>query len=182
MNTQANATGSVKPEIVKFYGNDLICVVDETEQIFVVVKPICDALGLDSERQIKTISDDDVLGAERSEQTVQVGDNQPRKMVCLPLEFVNGWLFQVKFTNTMSEETKEKLVAYKRRCYNALFKHFFGNMKKQLEANKTEIKLLEDINEINETIKNSNTQLKEKRNLLEKIREERLKNEPTLFD
>jgi hypothetical protein len=29
-----------------------------------VIKPLCDALGLDSERAIKTLSDDEVLGAE----------------------------------------------------------------------------------------------------------------------
>ena len=172
----------MKTEIVKFYGNDLTCIIEESGQILVVVKPICDALGLDSERAIKTLSDDEVLGAERSEQAVQVGLDQPRKMVCLPLEFVSGWLFQIKFTNTMSEETKEKLITYKRRCYKALFTHFFGNFKKQLETNEIEIKLLEEINEMNEAKNNLSNQIKEKKSLLNKIREERLKNEPTLFD
>jgi len=79
----------MKQEIVKFYGNDLTCIVDESGQILVVVKPICDALGLDSDRQIKTISDNKVLGAERSEQTVQVGADQARNMVCLLLDFIN---------------------------------------------------------------------------------------------
>jgi hypothetical protein len=152
----------MKTEVVKFYGNDLTCIIDESGQILVVVKPVCEALGLDSERQIRTISDDEVLGAERSEQTVQVGSDQPRKMICLPLEFIHGWLFQVKFTNTMSDETKEKLIAYKRRCYKALFNHFFGNVKKQLEANEIEIRLLEDINELNEVKNRTTSELREK--------------------
>jgi prophage antirepressor-like protein len=172
----------MKAEIVKFYENDLTCIVEESGQILVVVKPICDALGLDSERAIKTLSDDEVLGAERSEQTVQVGNDQARKMICLPLEFINGWLFQIKLTNTMSEATKEKLIDYKRSCYKALFNHFFGNFKKQLEANEIEINLLTEINEMNEQKNMLTNKLKEKKALLEKIREERLKNEPTLFD
>ena len=172
----------MKTEIVKFYGNDLTCIVEESGQILVVVKPICDAIGLDSERAIKTISDDEVLGAERSEQTVQVGLDQARKMVCLPLEFVSGWLFQIKFTNTMSDETKEKLITYKRSCYKALFAHFFGNFKKQLESNEIEIKLLEEINELNEVKNRATSEIRDKKSKLEKIREERLKNEPSLFD
>ena len=172
----------MKQEIVKFYGNDLTCIIEESGQILVVVKPICDDLGLDSDRQIRTISDDDVLGPERSEQTVQVGNDQPRKMVCLPLESINGWLFQIKITNTMQPETKEKLIAYKRQCYKVLFSHFFGNLKKQIEANEMEIRLLEEINELNETKNRATKELCEKRGKLEKIRTERLKNEPSLFD
>jgi hypothetical protein len=160
-------------EIVKFYGNDLTCVVEESGQILVVVKPICDALGLDSEWQVRAISEDEVLVSERCEHTVQIpeitnktgsdpcennrkaGENLTRKMICLPLEFINGWLFQIKFTNTMSEETKEKLIAYKRKCYKALFNHFFGNFKKQLESNEIEINLLTEINEMNEQKKHA---------------------------
>jgi len=131
---------------------------------------------------IKAISDDEVLGAERCEHTVQIGNDQARKMICLPLEFLHGWLFQVKFTNTMSDETKEKLIAYKRRCYKALFNHFFGNIKRQLEANEIEIKLLEEINELNEIKNRTSSDLRDKKAKLDKIREERLKNEPNLFD
>jgi hypothetical protein len=67
----------MKQEIVKFYGSDLTCIVGESGQILVVVKPVCDALGLDSERAIKVLSDDEVLGPERSEQTVQVDNDRP---------------------------------------------------------------------------------------------------------
>lgn len=138
-------------------------------------------MGLDGERQIRTISEDDVLGAERSEQTVQIGNDQPRRMICLPLEFLHGWLFQVKFTNTMSDDTKEKLIAYKRRCYQVLAAHFFGNMKKQIETNEMEIKLLEELNDLNSKKNEVAGVIREKKSLLDKIRAERLNNEPRLF-
>ena len=189
----------MKTEIIKFYGNDITCVMNEANELFVVLKPICDALGLDSDRQIKTISDDEVLGSERSEQTVQIletymsdesersektrqaGDNLTRKMICLPLEFVHGWLFQIKFTNTMSEETKEKLIIYKKSCYRALFDHFFGNFRKQLTANEIEIKLLEELNELSERKGIISSEIKEKKALLADIRKERLNNQLSLF-
>lgn len=171
----------MKTEVVKFNGSNLTCVVTDPGQILIVMRPVCEALGLDSEWHIKAISDDEVLGPERCEHTVQIGDDQPRKMICLPLEFVHGWLFQVKFTNTMSDETKEKLITFKKRCYSVLANHFFGNMKKQIETNEMEIKLLEELNELS-TMKNEvTTTIREKKSLLSKIRTERLNNEPTLF-
>ncbi len=170
----------MKQELVKFYNTQIVCVSDN-DKIYVVVKTLCDGLGLDSDRAIKSISEDEILGSERAEQTVQIANDQPRKMICLPLEFVNGWLFQVKFTNTMSEDTKQSLIRYKRECYKALFMHFFGNMKKQLEANKVEIDLLKEINELTDKKLLINDEIKEKKKLLEKIREKRLNNEPTLF-
>ena len=36
------------------------------------IKPVCDAIGLDSDWQIKAITDDEILGAERCEHTVQL--------------------------------------------------------------------------------------------------------------
>jgi len=138
-------------------------------------------LGLDNDRAVKTISEDEILGAERSEQAVQVPGDQPRKMICLPLEFVHGWLFQIKFTNTMSDETKQALIKYKRECYKIFFNHFFGNIRKQLEMNTAEIDLLKEINELIEKRGEIAENIKEKKKTLEKVREERLKNEPTLF-
>ena len=185
----------MKTELVRFNDADIICIVGEFGKIDIVIKPICDHLGLDSKRQIRTITEDDILRAERcvhivqlkksrpegSEQTHQVRKIQPRKMVCLPLEFLNGWLFQIKLTNTMSEETKAKLVDYKRKCYKALFQHFFGNMKKQIEMNEIEIALLEQIAKYGEDKTTIAENLKKAQRQLAKVRENRLTNVPSLF-
>ena len=171
----------MKTVVINFNGAEIVCIVGENGRIDVVVKPICDQLGLDSNRQIKTLSEDEILRSERSEQTVQVSDDQPRKMVCLPLEFLNGWLFQIKFTNTMSDETKAKLVDYKRKCYKALFNHFFGNMKKQIEINEVEIELLEKLAKYNEDKATLVENIKKIQRHITQIRDKRLKNEPSLF-
>jgi hypothetical protein len=170
----------MKTELVNFYGNQILCVT-EGEKILVAIKPICEGLGLDGDRAIKTLTDDEILGDERSEQTVHVPGDRARNMVCLPLEFINGWLFQIKFSNTMSDETKAALVRYKRECYKILYGHFFRKTQKQLEANKIEIDLLKELNDLNEKKGYISDAIKEKKKLLEKIREERLSDEPTLF-
>jgi len=167
-------------ETVLFYGNQIPCY-QENNRIFVAIKPICDAIGLDSERQIKNISIDEILGPERSETAVQVGKSQARKMVFLPLEFVHGWLFQIKNRNTMAEETKASLLQYKKECYKVLFNHFNKNTAIQLKANGIEIKLLEEIAELNEQNKKTSSEIKAKRAKLEKVRKARLNNDPTLF-
>lgn len=170
----------MKAELVNFYGSKIFCL-QESNRILVVVKTVCDGMGLDADRAIKTISDDEILGTERVEHLVEYNGDQPRKMICLPLEFLTGWLFQIKFTNTMSEETKNALIRYKRECYRVLFNYFFGNIKKQLESNSLEIELLKEINLLTEEKGNLMDTIKDKKRMLDKIRAERLNNEPTLF-
>ena len=54
-------------------------------------------------------------------------------------------------------------------------------MKKQIEQNDKEIRLLEEITELSQQKTAILSSLSEKKRLLEKLREERLKNEPELF-
>jgi hypothetical protein len=171
----------MKTELVKFNGAEIVCIVGDFGRIDVVIKPICDYLGLDSDWQIKKISDDEILGAVRCEHTIQVSEDQSRKMVCLPLEFLNGWLFQIKFTNTMSDDTKDKLIDYKRKCYQALFNHFFGNMKRQIESNEVEIALLAQLAKYNEEKAALTENIRKTHRQIASIRDKRLKNEPCLF-
>lgn len=183
----------METNVVKFSGANIACV-NDGNTIWVAIKSVCEAIGLDSDRAIKTITDDEILGAERSEQTVQLPNStignssersenllsQGRKMICLPIDFINGWLFQIKITNTMSEDTKQKLLTYKRECYRVLANHFFGNMRHQIEVNTMEISLLEEINQLNEQKNELTNTLRQKKGKLEKIRELRLQPDPEL--
>jgi hypothetical protein len=171
----------MKQEIVKFYGKEISCVKIDN-RIMVGVKPICENIGLDFQNQYELIKNDDILSGLYGVHHIVAADGKEREMNCIPLEFIPGWLFQVKISNTMNENTKIELKRYKLECHNALANHFFGNLKKQIETNELEIALLSEINEMNEQKHFLSCKLKEKKTLLEKIREERLKNEPTLFD
>ena len=92
---------------------------------YILIRPLCEALGVDADRQIRDLRDDEMLLSEVSEQTTQLpGDQQRRAYVCLPEEFVYGWIFGIKYSNTMEAETKANLTAYKRECYDALYQHF----------------------------------------------------------
>ncbi len=45
---------------------------------------------------------------------------------CLRIDLVNGWLFTIDESHVRDEETRNRVIAYKRECYGVLFKHFYG--------------------------------------------------------
>jgi len=93
----------------------------------VLVRPLCDILGIDADRQIRELEADELLGPKVSSKTTQVpGDTQARSWVCLPEEFVYGWIFSIQTSGAMKPETKATLLAYKLECYDALYQHFHG--------------------------------------------------------
>ena len=97
----------------------------------VLIRPLCEALGVDADRQIRDLKIDEMLASEVSEQTTQVPNHgQSRSWVCLPEEFIYGWIFGIKLSNTMQPETKANLTAYKRECYDILYQHFHGAIKR----------------------------------------------------
>ena len=50
-------------------------------------------------------------------------DDQRRKMVCLPLGMLNGWLFGID-ANRVKDEIRDKVIQYQRECFDVLYQHF----------------------------------------------------------
>lgn len=88
-------------------------------ECWIALKPICDALGVNWNRQFQNLQDDPILGSAFANQQMQVSGNQGRKMVCLPERFIYGWLLQIRSKNA-------QLIAFQRKCYLVLFDHFHG--------------------------------------------------------
>ncbi|NKQ35706.1 MAG: hypothetical protein HF973_08840 [Chloroflexi bacterium] len=116
----------VEQKSVDFYGDEVTAVLiekDERRQVFVPVRPICDYLGIDWSAQYRRIDRDPVL----SEVTIpcvvvtatQGQPDQRREMQCLPLDYLNGWLFGVN-ANRVKEEIRDNLIRYQRECYRVL--------------------------------------------------------------
>ncbi len=169
----------MRTQIVKVNGITIECPA-EGGQNYVAVKPVCEALGIDHSPQIRDIKEDPILRSTVVSMTIVATDGKQREMFCIPLKFVFGWLFSIN-ENRVKPEAKEYVLKYKKECYEVLFNHFFGNFKRQVEVNEMEISLLTEINEINEQKNILSNNLKEKKAVLDKLREERLKNEPNLF-
>jgi DNA primase large subunit len=88
---------------------------------WVAIKPICEVLNVDFERQRRRVNQDEILSQLLSEQTVVAADGRLRKMTCLPERFIYGWLFSIR-------SEAEGLVEFKRECYDLLFNHFHGGI------------------------------------------------------
>lgn len=88
---------------------------------WIAVKPICEALGLDWTRYFKNLKSDPILGQLLADLPMVAGDRRSRKMTCLPERYIYGWIFQLP-------SNKPGIVAFKTRCYDALYDHFHGTV------------------------------------------------------
>ena len=104
--------------------NQLIVVIEESDKNKLVpIKPICDALGIDSKAQRNKIERDEILSSVKVITTSTGADGKQYEMFCLPLKFIFGWLFTID-TSRVNEGAREAVVNYKLKCYNVLYDYF----------------------------------------------------------
>lgn len=112
---------------VDFYGDEIVTALVKIEDqtlAYVPLRPICEYLGLSWSGQRQRINRDPVLAQEmrfvRVTHTNLGGDPE---VLCLPLEFLNGWLFGVNATR-VKPELRDKVIRYQRECYKILWQAF----------------------------------------------------------
>lgn len=129
----------VDSRVVLFYGDELQGVVvmptASERVVYVPVRPLCDYLGLSWSGQYERLKRDPVLSEVmrsvrvtrtepgRSEELQEV--DVARDLICLPLDYLNGWLFSINATR-VKEEVRERLIRYQRECYQVLANAFQG--------------------------------------------------------
>lgn len=64
-------------------------------------------------------------------------------MVCLPLHYLNGWLFGID-ANRVKPELKEKLIRYQKECYEVLWDYWKTGTARRDEIQERLNRLLED--------------------------------------
>lgn len=114
----------MKTESITFHGAQIPCAQDESGDVFVAIAPICEAIGLDIRKQKDRIKADETINQPMPERAVVAKDGKQRMMFCIPLKYLSGWLFSIP-TNSVSADSKELLLAFKRECYDVLHAHFF---------------------------------------------------------
>ena len=130
----------------------------------VAIKPVCTGLGVDYSSQYQKLKEHPTFNSTISLITTVAADGKEREMLCIPIEFFPGWLFSINPAN-VKEEIRDNLIKFQVECNKALFRYFFGTQKKVIQQKAT-----------------LTTSIAEKKKQLDKLREERLKNEPGLFD
>lgn len=139
------------------------------KQWWIAVKPICEALNVNYNRQFQNLKADSLLKAVFAKQQIQIPNDQGRKMICLPEKFIYGWLFSIR-------SSSKELEQYKLKCYTVLFDYFNGSITRrsqilweksdiQLELETLELGYITDknyqrINEIKKELRKYNRTLK----------------------
>ena len=108
---------------VEFHG-DALWAREKDGRVLVAVKPICEELGINWNKQLQRIHRNAVL-SEGMTMMVMPSAGGPQDTVCLPLELVNGWLFGIDDLR-VRPELRGKILRYKRECYQILFDHFYS--------------------------------------------------------
>ena len=96
----------------------------ETGQVFVPVKPICEAIGVDWGSQYTKIQQDEVLNSTIVQITIVANDGKQREMTCIPLDYLNGWLFKINPSKIRNITTRQKVINFQKYMYSNLRRIF----------------------------------------------------------
>lgn len=108
------------------FRGDTLFAVERDDGVFIAPKPICDSLGIEWRKQQERLKRDPIL-SEGITITVIPSLGGPQETTLLRLDLVNGWLFTIDESRVKDEETRQKVLTYKRECYAVLFRHFHGD-------------------------------------------------------
>lgn len=131
---------------------------------WIALKPILDALNLESDRYLKRTKRDHFFSTRLDTMSIQVEKNriiQGRKMLCLPEKYIYGWICILNSDNKELEE-------YKETCYDLLYDHFHGAITNRRE-------LLMQRNELDTKIHNIKASLKEQDEVYKNLQDLQLK-------
>ena len=113
---------NAQQQTVTFHGQS-ISVFTQNNQHYVAMKPICENIGLDWRAQRQRIMRHDIMKQGVVIITTPDKAGQMQETNCLPLEYLNGWLFGVDAAR-VKPEIKPRLLQYQRECFKVLSAHF----------------------------------------------------------
>lgn len=116
------ALAPIEQKEVAFYEDTVTAVLVEErggETVYVPVRPICELLGIDWSSQRRRINRDAVLDRKVRSVVVMTTDRGARETLCLPLEYLNGWLFGIN-ADRVRPEIRARLIRYQEDCYLVL--------------------------------------------------------------
>jgi hypothetical protein len=109
---------------IDFYGDVITAVITHDGMVYIPIRPICQNLGVSWPSQSNRISRDPILSEVKGVFMVNTPGGQ-QQAVCLPLDYLNGWLFKMD-ASRVRPDIKEPLLRYQRECYRILADAFIG--------------------------------------------------------
>ena len=112
----------IEQKEVLFYNDAILAVRLPDDRVFIPLRPIVERLGLDWASQTRRINRDPVLSEEKGV-VVTTTPGGPQEMLCLPLDYVSGFLFGIN-ANRVKPALRESVIRYQRECYKVLAEAF----------------------------------------------------------
>lgn len=125
-------------DLVIFKGVEIPCT-QHNGNFYVAVTPICEHIGLRSDKAIEAVKNNRSLAKVMRILSVE-GSRGMREMVCLPISHISGWLSNIDI-NKVNEKAQPVLEAYQDECYRVLFEHFFGRQEAHNRASEVFVEL-----------------------------------------
>lgn len=116
-------TTQISTQTISF-NNQALITFEQNGTYYTAMKPICENIGLEWGSQYNRIKRDDVLSSVIFIMKTTGNDGKDYQMICLPIEYLNGWLFGID-VNRCKPEIRETLIKYKKECYQALHDYWF---------------------------------------------------------
>ena len=142
--------------------NTDVQVVENNKGRFIPIKPICDLLGIDSEGQRQRIERDKILSSVAFMTKATGADEKQYEMFCIEYKYIFGWLFTID-ASRVKTEAQEAVIKYQRECYDALFEYYSSRAEFLEEKQKIVDAKLLVVDELRESFKNTEKNLKQAR-------------------
>ncbi len=108
------------------------------DDVWVALRPLVEAMGLDWSAQLKRIKRDPILSEGVAMMATPLVHGTGQETACLRLDYLNGWLFTIDSVRIKDAEVRERVQDYQRECYRVLYRYFSGDREKLIkEANET---------------------------------------------
>lgn len=115
----------MKNTVITTINNVAITIAHNNQNAMIPIRPICEALGVSYSSQLQKLKNDEDLSSVVLLSNTTGADGKSYEMVCIPIEYVFGWLFTINPMN-VKPEAQKAVREYRRDCYHALYEHFFN--------------------------------------------------------
>lgn len=115
---------------VNFRGDELYGF-EADDGVYVALKPIVHAMGLDWSAQFRRVKRDPILSKAIAMMATPYGLGGDQEALCLKIDKVNGWLFTIDSSRITDPTVRERVQLYQEECHDVLHRHFHkGGMEK----------------------------------------------------
>ena len=132
-------------------GISLQVVADAKEQL-VVIKPVCDILGVALHSQLTKLKEHPIFGSTITLSITVGADGKSREMACIPLRFFSSWLFSIN-PDIVKEDIRDNLIQFQLKCNDILFNYFFNRADFALKKEQAIVKAKEEYDESTEEVR-----------------------------